>query len=135
MPMPLFWGKINKRVFNPRALTNGRWKILNHVGRSSGRLYRTPLDAYQVDDTYVFILVYGSRSDWVQNIMAEGTANLEAHGEMVDLVSPRLIPYDEAWSLLDGIAKRPPGFLRVDEFLQMDIASRKTAGRERLPTG
>jgi deazaflavin-dependent oxidoreductase (nitroreductase family) len=124
MPMPLWWGNINKRVFNPSALKNGKWKVLTHVGRSSGRVYRTPLDAYEIDGTFVFILVYGSKSDWVQNILHSGSASIEADGEVIELASPRLLSDKEAWSLLDGIAKPPPAFLNVNEFLQMDIASR-----------
>lgn len=124
MPMPLWWGKVNKRVFNPSALKNGKWKVLTHIGRSSGRVYRTPLEAYEVDGSFVFILVYGSRSDWVQNTLHSGSASLEADGELIELASPRLIGGKEAWSLLDGVAKPPPGFLNVNEFLQMDVASR-----------
>jgi len=132
MPMPLWWGQINKKVFNPRARESGRWKVINHVGRSSGKPYRTPLDACEVDGTYVFILMYGSRSDWVQNILASGFASLEVGDEVVELVSPRLIPEHTARLLLDGRAKLPPRFLKVDEFLQMDIASRTMATREEL---
>ena len=129
MPMPLWWGKINKLLFNPRALRNGRWKVLNHIGRTSGRLYRTPLDAYEVDGTFVFILVYGSRSDWVRNILQSGSATLEADGELIELAAPRLISEKEAWALLDGMATPPPRFLNVDEFLQMNIVGRQAATR------
>ena len=129
MPMPLWWGKINKRVFNPRALVNEKWKVLNHVGRSSGRAYRTPLDAYEIDGTFVFILVYGSRADWVQNTLEAGSASLEADGELIELESPRLLAEKEAWALLDGVATPPPGFLNVNEFLQMDVVDRKPATR------
>lgn len=125
MPMPLWWGQINKRVFNPRALENGKWKVLTHVGRSSGRIYRTPLEAHEVDGTFVFILVYGSRSDWVQNILASGSAALQADAEIVDLDSPRIIPGETGRRMLRGAVTLPPRFLRVDEYLQMDIASRR----------
>lgn len=124
MPMPLWWGQVNKRLFNPRALQNGKWKVLTHVGRSSGRVYRTPLDAAEVDGTFVFILVYGSRSDWVQNILSSGAAVLHTDEEVVDLVSPRLIPGEQGRRMLRGSVTLPPRFLRVDEYLQMDIASR-----------
>lgn len=127
MPMPLWWGKINKRVFNARALESGKWKVVTHVGRSSGLTHKTPLDAYEVDGTFIFILVYGSRSDWVQNILQSGSASLEADGDIVELAAPRLIPGEEAWRLLDGLAKPPPAFLNVNEFLQMDISSRSRA--------
>lgn len=124
MPMPGWWRHINKRIFNPRALQNGKWDVLTHIGRSSGRVHRTPLEAHEVDGTFIFILVYGSRSDWVQNILASESASVEVDGEVVDLTAPRLISKDSAWALLEGVAKPPPEFLRVNEFLQMDVTRR-----------
>lgn len=123
MPMPLWWGRVNKRIFNPRALENGRWKVLNHVGRISGNRYRTPLDAVEVDGTFVFILVYGSRADWVQNTMASGSATLETGDETIELVAPRLTPEETARPMLRGLVRLPPRLLGV-EYLQMDISSR-----------
>ncbi len=123
MPMPLWWGKVNKRLFNPKALRNGKWQVICHVGRSSGQSYRTPLEAVPVDGGFVFTLVYGSRSDWVQNVLAAGTATLEIGGDTIDLVEPRLITADEAFDLLPSGTKRPPGFLKIDEFLWMKRAT------------
>ena len=123
MPMPLWWGKVNKRLFNPKALRNGKWQVICHVGRSSGQSYRTPLEAVPVEGGFVFTLVYGSRSDWVQNVLAAGTATLEIGGDSVDVVEPRLITADEAFALLPPGTKRPPGFLRIDEFLWMRRAT------------
>lgn len=119
MPMPLWWGHINKRVFNPRAVRNTKWQVVQHVGRSTGRSYRTPLEAHQVDDDFIFMLVYGSRSDWVQNVLAAGTARLEIDGSIVDLTDPTLITADEAFERLPANAKRPPRLLKIDEFLAM----------------
>lgn len=129
MPMPLWWGKINKRFFNPRALENGKWDVITHVGRSSGKVHRTPLDAAEVDGSFVFILVYGSRSDWVRNILASGSATLETGNEVVELVAPRVIAGDVARPQLQGLVTLPPSFLKVDEFLQMDIASRRQGAK------
>ncbi|MDP4506807.1 PNPOx family protein [Nonomuraea turcica] len=92
---------MNKRVFHPPAVAGGMWPVLTHVGRVSGATYRTPLDAHPVDGGYLFVLVYGSRSDWVQNILAAGEA-LQA--------------------LPDEIA-RPPRILRITEFLRMDLVA------------
>jgi deazaflavin-dependent oxidoreductase (nitroreductase family) len=133
--MPLWWGQINKKLFNPRALQNGKWDVLTHVGRSSQETYRTPLAASEVDGTFVFIVVYGSKSDWVQNVLARGSAVLETGEEVVDLVDPRLIPGEVARPMVDGQVKLPPGFLNVNEFLQMDVASRRSAGKDRGHAG
>lgn len=122
MPMPLWWGKINKRVFNPRELRRGKRPTLTHVGRKSGREYVTPLDAHQVEGGYIFILVYGSKSDWVQNIIAAGSATLRKDGATFDLSNPRVVSRDVAEPLLGDDVKIPGGLLNIDEFLHMDVA-------------
>ena len=126
MPMPLWWGQINKRVFNPRGLRNGKWQVIQHVGRSSGRAYRTPIDAHRVDDGFIVVLVYGSRSDWVQNVVAAGTATLEVDGTTVELVEPELIDADAAFAQLPAGTKRPPKLLKIDEFLKLRPADDPT---------
>ena len=123
MPMPRWWTKINKRVFNPAELRRGKRPVLTHVGRSSGETHRTPLDAHPVDGGYVFILVYGSGSDWVRNVLVDGRARLTVDGQDIELVTPRLISDGEAWEAVGEGVKRPPDFLRIDEYLRMDLAS------------
>lgn len=122
MPMPRWWGQVNKRVFNPLELRRGERPVLTHVGRTSGRTYRTPLDAHPVDGGYVFILVYGPESDWVQNALAAGQARLTIKGEEVALTNPRLIDETEAWRALPDTVKRPPRVLRIRDYLRMDRA-------------
>ncbi|ASF08732.1 hypothetical protein NBRGN_038_01710 [Nocardia brasiliensis NBRC 14402] len=121
MPMPKWWGHVNKRVFNPRALAGGKWPVLTHVGRTSGTTYRTPLDAHPVAGGYLFILVYGSGADWVQNILKAGRAGLRIDGRDLQLESPRLIGEAEAFQALSKEVSRPPKLLRITEFLRMDL--------------
>lgn len=122
MPMPRWWGQINKRVFNPRAVDSGKWPVLTHVGRNSGTTHRTPMDAHPVDGGYLFVCVYGAESEWVRNVLAAGTAQLRVDGRDIDLAEPRIIGPDAADDALgDGIA-RPPRLLRITEFLRMDFA-------------
>ena len=123
MPMPKWWGQINKRVFNPRELRAGVRPVLTHVGRTSGKTYRTPLDAHPVDGGYLFILVYGSESDWVRNVLAGRHARLLIDGDDVGLTRPRLVDDDEAWQALPDTVKRPPRALRITEYLRMDRAA------------
>lgn len=124
MPMPRWWGHINKRVFNPRAIAGRKWPVLTHVGRSSGTTYQTPMDAHPVGGGYLFVLVYGSGSDWVQNVLAAGHARLRIDGEDRDLTAPRLVGQDEAFDALPAEVARPPKVLRITEFLRMDLANR-----------
>jgi deazaflavin-dependent oxidoreductase (nitroreductase family) len=122
MPMPRWWGQVNKRVFNPWELRRGVRPVMTHVGRTSGKTYWTPLDAHPVEGGYVFILVYGSESDWVRNVLEAGQARLMIGGEEVSLNRPRLIDEDEAWHALPDTVNRPPRFLRITEYLRMDLA-------------
>ena len=121
MPMPLWFGHVNKRVFNPRELKRGVRPVITHIGRRSGTTYRTPMEATPVDSGYIFVLMYGSASDWVQNVLAADSASLRIAGQEIELVSPRVVDEDAAWQLLPSTKKRPPGFLNVDEYLQMDV--------------
>ena len=117
MPMPRWLGHVNKRVFNPPAIAGGKRPVLTHVGRTSGRTYRTPLDAHPVEGGYVFILVYGPGSDWVRNVLAAGSASLRVDGKDIPLTTPRLVGQD---ALPDDVS-RPPKFLRIHDVLRMDV--------------
>ena len=121
MPLPRWLAQINKRVFNRWELKRGVRPVLIHIGRTSGGTYETPLDAHRVDGGYIFICNYGSRSDWVKNIVASGTATLRIDGEEIDLVAPRLITAEEAIGQLPAGTKTPPRSMNVTEFLRMDV--------------
>ncbi len=123
MPVPMWIGEVNKRVFNPREIRNGERPVLTHVGRSSGTVYQTPLDAHPVEGGYIFIVMYGSESDWVKNILAAGTATLTVAGDEIDVTSPRLISKDEAFQVLAETTKAPPEILKVTEYLRMDAVA------------
>ena len=97
--------------------------MLTHIGRTAGATYRTPLDAHPVDGGYLFVLVYGSGSDWVQNVLTAGHARLRVDGREVELAAPRLVGEDEAFRALPAEVARPPRLLRITEFLRMDLAS------------
>lgn len=121
MPLPRWLAHINKRVFNPWTMRRGDQPVLIHVGRSSGKIHRTPLDAHALSDGYVFIPMYGPRTDWLKNVMASGAASLAIGGKDVELVAPRLVRKRDVWSLLPPMTKSPPGISDESELLRMDI--------------
>ncbi|RDI54466.1 nitroreductase family deazaflavin-dependent oxidoreductase [Nocardia mexicana] len=123
MPMPRWWGHVNKRVFNPRAVASGKWPVLIHVGRRSGATYRTPMDAHPVDGGYLFVPVYGPGADWVQNVLAAGSARLRIDGEELELTAPRLLGKTEALQALSDDTPRPPKLLHITQYLRMDRVS------------
>lgn len=122
MPMPRFVAQINKRVFNPRQVRTEGWPLLEHVGRRSGKQHVTPIDAVPLEDGYLFFVIYGLESDWVQNVLTSGVGSLRIDGEERDLSSPRLIGRDEALRLAPSDAKFPPSWVNVTDFLVMKSA-------------
>jgi len=76
VPRTRFLRPFTTRFINPvTRLFAGRmpgFAILTHVGRTSGKTYRTPINVFRRGDSYVFALTYGSDVHWVKNVMAAG---------------------------------------------------------------
>ena len=118
MAYPRWLAKINKRVFNPGQVRRGSYPVVTHVGRSSGKVYQTPLDAFPTKTGYVLVARYGPNSDWIRNILAAGTATLRIGGEDHELGSPRLVGQAEA---LEQLMSGPPAdFTKAADFLLID---------------
>jgi deazaflavin-dependent oxidoreductase (nitroreductase family) len=124
MPMPRWLAHINKRVFNPIEVRRGARPVLIHTGRSSGKTYRTPLDAHRLPDGYLFIPLYGPRTDWVKNVLAAQAARLCIDGHEIELQSPRLVKKKDIWPMVPKTTNSYPGITGESELLRMHIRRR-----------
>ncbi|NKY38606.1 DUF2087 domain-containing protein [Cellulomonas septica] len=61
---------------------------MHHVGRSSGRRYRTPVMAFRTPRGVVVALTYGPDVQWLHNIDAAGGARLVRAGRVLVLDDP-----------------------------------------------
>ncbi|MDX1469399.1 MAG: nitroreductase family deazaflavin-dependent oxidoreductase [Acidimicrobiia bacterium] len=122
MAYPRWLAKVNKKVFNPRAVRSGKWPVVTHWGRSSGRTYRTPADALPTHDGYVLVVRYGPESDWVRNILAAGEAELKLGDDLYQLTDPRLVSQDEAVKTLVRDDQVKKDFYTADHYLLMKSA-------------
>jgi deazaflavin-dependent oxidoreductase (nitroreductase family) len=91
---------MNRRYLNPRQMesagTPGAFAgILRHTGRTTGMVYETPLGIERTDDGFVIALVYGPRSQWVQNVRAAGHATVVLDGQSHEVDRPEVVPYAE----------------------------------------
>ncbi|OBI16838.1 peptidase [Mycobacterium sp. E2327] len=106
MRVPRAVANFNRRVTNPSARSITPWLpgqgTLEHVGRKSGRRYRTPLLVFPTRDGFAVLVGYGLQSDWVRNVFACGQAVLHKRGESIALARPRLLSKAEAASLVTG---------------------------------
>jgi deazaflavin-dependent oxidoreductase (nitroreductase family) len=97
--------------------------VVTHTGRKSGRLYRTPVNAFRRGDTYFFFLTYGSDAQWVKNVLAAGSCSLETRSRVVELVGPEVITdpgLRPAPLLVRFLERRIAG---VTQYLRMRAAS------------
>jgi deazaflavin-dependent oxidoreductase (nitroreductase family) len=78
-------------ILRPLAGRLPSFGIVQHRGRSTGRLYRTPVNVFRRGETYLFFLTYGSDVQWVKNVLAEGGYTMETRGKVVRLVEPELV--------------------------------------------
>ena len=104
MRMPRRIAEFNKRVTNPAARTISPWLpnlgTLEHVGRKSGKRYRTPLLVFKTEDGFAVLVGYGLQTDWLKNVLASGPTVLRKRGRVVALVNPRVVSKAEAAALV-----------------------------------
>ena len=91
--------RFNRAVNNPiqrqYAWLLPPWIIVCHRGRRSGRLYRTPVMAFVHGRTLAAVVLYGERSDWVQNVLAGGALIVRA-GRTYEVGSPTVVDSRDA---------------------------------------
>lgn len=124
MQMPRSMRRVNRAVTNrlmrPIAGFVPPLAVVHHIGRKSGRAYRTPVLAFPVADGYLTPLPYGTDTDWCLNLLEARKGSLEQRGRKTAVRNPRVVRADAALSLLPG-PLRPglrllglPGYLLVD---------------------
>jgi deazaflavin-dependent oxidoreductase (nitroreductase family) len=122
MPIPSGVARFNKHVTNHVTRHIASWApgfaIVTHVGRRSGRIYRTPVNVFRDGDRYLFALTYGTDSDWVRNVVTAGGCEIETRRRTVKLDRPELFT-DPTQHLIPSPARWILGALRVVDFLAL----------------
>jgi deazaflavin-dependent oxidoreductase (nitroreductase family) len=97
--------------------------VLTHVGRKTGRVYRTPINLFRRGDAYLFFLTYGSDVQWVKNVIAAGSCSVETGGRAVELVEPELITDPELRPAPPPVRFLERRIAGVTQYLRMRVAS------------
>ncbi len=104
MRVPRAVARFNRRFTNPLAMRFGSWAPLNgtleHVGRTSGTTYRTPLNIFDTADGFVIPIGYGLESHWVQNALAGGPLTIHKAGRSVPVADARIVSKADAERLV-----------------------------------
>jgi len=65
--------------------------ILTHVGRKSGKVYRTPVRVFRAPNGFIVALTYSSQCEWAKNVLAAGGCELKTRGKEYQLSSPKVV--------------------------------------------
>jgi deazaflavin-dependent oxidoreductase (nitroreductase family) len=136
VPLPGWLARLNRRVTNPvlRPVA-GRlpgFGVVLHRGRRSGRLYRTPVNVFQVGRRFLVVLTYGPNVDWVKNVLAAGGCQILHRGHRADLVRPELGQLRPAEAGIPAWVRGSLRILQVTEVLRLELGPRAGAfGRGR----
>ena len=126
MPLPRQLARFNRvvtnRVLGPLARFLPGFALVSHVGRRSGRIYRTPVNLFRRGDGYVIALTYGADSQWVRNVLQAGRAEIETRGHRLQLVDPQVVR-DPSRSAVPRHVRVALRLLNVDEFMLLERAN------------
>jgi deazaflavin-dependent oxidoreductase (nitroreductase family) len=116
--------RFNRAFTNPHAMKTAgtpgvRASIVRHVGRSSGRPYETPVEAFATDDGFVIALPYGPDTDWLRNVLASGSATIVDDGNSYRVDQPDLVPSAVAAPYLPAKEQRSLRLFAVDQCLRV----------------
>ena len=109
MQLPQWLARFNRHVTNPIQRMWAGWAptmgILEHVGRGSGKPYRTPLTVFSTDDGVAVLLAYGPNRDWLKNLTAAGHGRMQRYGTTFEVTEPQVVSKAEAAPAVTGLSR------------------------------
>jgi deazaflavin-dependent oxidoreductase (nitroreductase family) len=102
MQLPQWLARFNRHVTSRFRLLCAGWipahGILEHLGRRSGKPYRTPLMVFDANGQpgLAIMLTYGPDRDWLKNLKTARNARMRRYGKTIGLADPRVVGRAEA---------------------------------------
>ncbi|MFZ0418617.1 MAG: nitroreductase family deazaflavin-dependent oxidoreductase [Candidatus Sulfotelmatobacter sp.] len=96
---------VTNRITSRFAARLPGFGILTHVGRKSGKIYRSPVNVFRAPEGFLIALTYGRESEWVRNVIAAGGCKIETSGVQYQLSAPTIVH--------DPTRRRFPVFVRM----------------------
>src|SRR5689334_21938147 len=119
MQLPQWLARFNRYVTNPIQRVWAGWAptmgILEHIGRKSGKPYRTPLTVFPTDDGVAIVLTYGPNRDWLKNIMATNGGRIKRYGKTFQVRDPEVMPKTQAAPSITGWMRPLFGLLPFEQ--------------------
>lgn len=134
MPLPPSVGRLNKVGLNKvtaRLAGRGPFAELEHVGRRTGAVHRTPIMAFRGrpdgTDVVTFALTYGPRVDWLRNLRAAGGGRLHLGDQWLTLGAPRDLTTDQGMARMPLAPRIILPLTRTTEFVEAPVLGAEPA--------
>jgi hypothetical protein len=116
--------RFHRAVGNPLQMrsagTPGTYaSVIRHQGRTTGRTYETPVWAVPTEDGFVIAIVYGSRTDWLKNVLASGGAAIVHEGDTYPVDQPEIVSMECVRACFPATTRRTQRLVRVDRCLRL----------------
>ncbi len=116
--------RFQRAVANPRQMRSAgtagaSTSVIRHRGRTSGRAYETPVAVAATDDGFVIALQFGSRTNWLRNVLAAESATLVHEGHVYEVDRPEFIPLHEVATRFSPSYQRQFRLLRAKQGLRV----------------
>lgn len=120
--------RFNRSVTNPGVMRKAgspgdQNAVICHVGRTSGRAYRTPVTLIPTKSGFLIALPYGTKADWLRNVLAAGSATVVTDGQEFGVTDPRIVATADVAELLPGSTRRTLRIFGVGECLHLEKVS------------
>lgn len=99
------------RVFNTVVLplAGTRWLplygVLEHRGRRSGKLFRTPVVVRPTADGFIVPMPWGETTDWYRNVRAAGGCRVRWKDRVYMLREPEVVDTEAAGAAFSGFQR------------------------------
>jgi deazaflavin-dependent oxidoreductase (nitroreductase family) len=112
---------VTNRITSRFAARLPGFGILRHVGRKSGKVYRTPVNVFRVPEGFLIALTYGRESEWVKNVLAAGTRQLETRRLLYQLSAPTIV-HDSTRRRFPLLVRTVLGIIDANDFMQLSTS-------------
>lgn len=116
--------RLSRVVFNPVQMRSagkpGAFaSVIRHRGRSSGRMYETPVGAVPSAHGFVIALPYGRRASWLRNVLANGSAAIVHEGRVHEVDDPEVVALESVEEVFSPGDRRSHRLFGVEECLRL----------------
>jgi deazaflavin-dependent oxidoreductase (nitroreductase family) len=107
-------------------LAGKRWNpifaVVEHRGRTTGRLYRTPVAARRIGGGFIIALAFGAQVDWYRNLVAAGGGTIRWRGDVYSVTAPERVDAATVLPTFDRVQRRLLRIAGIDGYVQVPDA-------------